>query len=129
MPHVGLLVSDELLEELPQALALLQATEVARKSNDAYTTMVTLDMPYVPDGAVKVEPIFQSTPGGVRVRSLAWHYAASSPDGGLTVYNLDEGDDPQVQCWHTEAGSPCDWNICRQPERLAAGDYGTDPAA
>lgn len=40
----------------------------------------------------------------------------------------EEQDDPPVQCWHTEPGSPCDWNICRQPERLAAGDRGTDPA-
>lgn len=37
-------------------------------------------------------------------------------------------DDPPVQCWHTEPDTPCDWNICRQPERLAAGDRGTDPA-
>lgn len=37
-------------------------------------------------------------------------------------------DDPPVQCWHYEPGSPCDWNVCRQPERLAAGDRGTDPA-
>ncbi|MFD1274892.1 hypothetical protein [Streptomyces kaempferi] len=36
-------------------------------------------------------------------------------------------DDPPVQCWHTEAGTPCDWNRCNQPERIAAGDYGTDP--
>lgn len=36
-------------------------------------------------------------------------------------------DDPPVQCWHTEANTPCDWNVCNQPERLAAGDYGTDP--
>ncbi|MGW5175870.1 hypothetical protein ACWERY_16100 [Streptomyces sp. NPDC004082] len=35
--------------------------------------------------------------------------------------------DPPVQCWHTEAGTPCDSTVCRQPERLAAGDYGTDP--
>jgi hypothetical protein len=33
----------------------------------------------------------------------------------------------EVQCWHIEPGTPCDWDICRQPERLAAGDYGTDP--
>ena len=39
-----------------------------------------------------------------------------------------ERDDPPVQCWHTEPDSPCDWNVCRQPERLAAGDPGTDPA-
>ncbi|WP_393075179.1 hypothetical protein [Streptomyces sp. LN704] len=36
-------------------------------------------------------------------------------------------DDPPAQCWHTEAGTPCDWDVCNQPERLAAGDYGTDP--
>jgi hypothetical protein len=36
-------------------------------------------------------------------------------------------DDPPVQCWHTEPGTPCDWDVCKQPERLAAGDYGTDP--
>lgn len=33
-----------------------------------------------------------------------------------------------VRCWHTEPDSPCDWNVCRQPERLAAGDRGVDPA-
>lgn len=37
-------------------------------------------------------------------------------------------DDPPVQCWHYEPGSPCDWDVCRQPERLAAGDTDTDPA-
>ena len=40
----------------------------------------------------------------------------------------EEDDDPLVQCWHFEPGSPCDWNVCRQPERLATGDRGTDPA-
>lgn len=40
----------------------------------------------------------------------------------------DEDDDPPTACWHTEPDTPCDWNICRQPERLAAGDRGTDPA-
>lgn len=37
-------------------------------------------------------------------------------------------EDDDVACWHIEPGTPCDWNICRQPERLAAGDPGTDPA-
>ena len=41
---------------------------------------------------------------------------------------MPEPDDPPVQCWHTEPDTPCDWNVCRQPERLAAGDRGTDPA-
>ncbi|MFE5111314.1 hypothetical protein [Streptomyces sp. NPDC056663] len=31
-----------------------------------------------------------------------------------------------VQCWHTEAGSPCDWKVCRQPDRSTVGDIGTD---
>ncbi|MGW8703262.1 hypothetical protein ACWGOK_41225 [Streptomyces eurythermus] len=49
---------------------------------------------------------------------------------GLTLeIPYDEDDDPPVQCWHYEPGSPCDWNICRQPERLAAGDLGDDPTA
>jgi hypothetical protein len=39
-----------------------------------------------------------------------------------------EQDNPPVQCWHTEPDTPCDWDVCRQPERLAAGDRGTDPA-
>ncbi|MBK3625930.1 hypothetical protein JHN59_13965 [Streptomyces sp. MBT49] len=42
--------------------------------------------------------------------------------------DLDRDDDPPVQCWHTEPDTPCDWNVCRQPERLAAGDKGVDPA-
>ena len=40
----------------------------------------------------------------------------------------EDDDGPQVQCWHIEPGTPCDWHTCRQPERLAAGDAGTDPA-
>jgi hypothetical protein len=42
-----------------------------------------------------------------------------------TIRALDE--DPPVQCWHTEPSSPCDWDVCRQPDRLAAGDRGVDP--
>lgn len=33
---------------------------------------------------------------------------------------------PAPRCWHIEPGTTCDWDICRQPERLAAGDIG-DP--
>lgn len=39
-----------------------------------------------------------------------------------------EQDNPPVECWHYEPDSPCDWNVCRQPERLAAGDRCVDPA-
>ncbi|MEU3826493.1 hypothetical protein AB0F36_14410 [Streptomyces sp. NPDC029080] len=40
----------------------------------------------------------------------------------------EETDTPPAACWHTEPDTPCDWDVCRQPERLAAGDHGTDPA-
>jgi hypothetical protein len=74
---VDLIVVDELLGEFSrEALPLLRADEVSRASQSDGTTRITLDMPYVPDGAVSVEPIFQRTPDGVRVQSLAWHYAA-----------------------------------------------------
>ncbi|MCX4974231.1 hypothetical protein [Streptomyces sp. NBC_00620] len=45
---------------------------------------------------------------------------------GIDVYRPTP--ESTVQCWHTEASSPCDVDACRQPERLAAGDTGTDPA-
>jgi hypothetical protein len=117
MALVNLLVADELLEELPKALALLNATEAGRTPNDGSTTVVTLDMPYVPEGAETIDPTFQRTPDGIRVQSIVWQFTGP-----------DVEDNPPVQCWHTEPSSPCDWNICRQPERLAAGDRGTDPA-
>lgn len=40
----------------------------------------------------------------------------------------DGGDEIEFgPCFHIEPGSPCDWDVCRQPERLAAGDRGPDP--
>lgn len=117
LPHVSLLVSDELLEELPKALALLNASEVGRMPRGDSTTVVTLDMTYAPKGAEAIEPTFQRTPDGVRVQSIVWQFTGP-----------DVEDDPPVQCWHYEPDTPCDWDVCRQPERLAAGDYGTDPA-
>lgn len=49
-------------------------------------------------------------------------------DDDTTGDQPDDEDDDQVQCWHIEPNTPCDWNVCRQPERLARGGYGTDPA-
>jgi hypothetical protein len=115
VPHVNLLVADELLDELPKVLALLNASEVGRTPGDGCTTVVTLDMVYVPDGAEVIDPAFQRTPDGVRVQSIVWEFTGLDPDDS-------------VQCWHTEPGGGCDWDVCRQPERLVAGDYGTDPA-
>lgn len=43
----------------------------------------------------------------------------------MTPQELAGDDEPP--CWHTEPTTPCDWDICRQPERLAQGDCGTDP--
>ncbi|MGI3198481.1 hypothetical protein ACRJ4B_16000 [Streptomyces sp. GTA36] len=37
-------------------------------------------------------------------------------------------DDPPAQCWHTEPGSPCDWDVCRQPNRPATEGRRTGPA-
>lgn len=37
-------------------------------------------------------------------------------------------DAQSVQCWHIEPDTTCDFDVCRQPERLAGGDSGTDPA-
>lgn len=48
--------------------------------------------------------------------------------GSATIYRPDSDDEDGVQCRHIEPGTPCDWNVCRQPERLAAGDRGDDPA-
>lgn len=117
MPFVNLAVADELLEELPEVLALLNASEAGRTPSGGCTTVVTLDMPYVPEGAETIDPTFQRTPDGVRVQSIVWQFTGP-----------DVEDNPPVQCWHTEADSPCDWDICRQPERLVVGDCGTDPA-
>ncbi|MFJ8992648.1 hypothetical protein ACIRQH_19905 [Streptomyces sp. NPDC102279] len=36
-------------------------------------------------------------------------------------------DAPPVQCWHTEAGTPCTSAQCNQPDRLRMGDYGDVP--
>ncbi|HEY1155467.1 MAG TPA: hypothetical protein VGE95_04145 [Arthrobacter sp.] len=114
---MDMLIWNEMLPHLSDVLALLKATEVARSPEDEKTTRVTVDMPYVPDGAVLVEPGLQRTPDGVRVQSIVWQFAGP-----------DAEDDPPVQCWHTEPDTPCDWNVCRQPERPVAGDVGTDPA-
>ena len=115
---MNLLVANELIDELPAALTLLNASEAGRTPNGDGTTAVTLDMVYAPEGAEAIEPTFQRTPDGIRVQSIVWQFTGP-----------DAEDDPPVQCWHTEPGGGCDWNICRQPERLVAGDYGTDPAA
>lgn len=60
------------------------------------------------------------------LREIRAEYAAQQAT--QTVELDDDEDDPPVRCWHTEPDSPCDWDVCRQPDRLAAGDYGTDPA-
>lgn len=61
--------------------------------------------------------------------AMIWRAVAVALDALPEPPAADEDDDPPVACWHTEPTTPCDWNVCRQPERLAAGDAGTDPAA
>ncbi len=57
-------------------------------------------------------------------RSLSFSQAQGDDRARFAV-----DDDPP--CWHTEPGTPCDYDVCLQPERLARGDQGqgpTDPA-
>lgn len=75
MPHVDVLVSNDFLPDLPDALGIMDASEVSRTSEDRERMRVTIEMAYVPDGARIVEPIFVNTPDGVRVQSLSWTYA------------------------------------------------------
>ncbi|MGW0626445.1 hypothetical protein [Streptomyces sp. NPDC002758] len=77
MPHVDIIVTDELLDDFTEkGLPLLQAREVSRTAAEPGRSRITLDMPYAPEGAQLVDPIFQRTPDGVRVLSLGWTYAA-----------------------------------------------------
>lgn len=67
----------------------------------------------------------QDCPRGQRAFHLFSLPAVARPGQPETT---SEDDDPPVQCWHTEPDTPCDWDVCRQPERLVAGNRGTDPA-
>ncbi|MFJ4515245.1 hypothetical protein [Streptomyces sp. NPDC088816] len=75
-------------------------------------------------------PRWYCSPGCVNAAMLRAGDDLALADQSAAIAPADQAtdDDPPVQCWHTEYGSPCDWDVCRQPERLAAGDRGTDPA-
>jgi hypothetical protein len=70
--------------------------------------------------------LWESVDGRAMPVSAVCHSSANDLRAALNP--PPEPDDPPVQCWHTEPDTPCDWDVCRQPERLAAGDRGTDPA-
>jgi hypothetical protein len=38
-------------------------------------------------------------------------------------------DGSRVACWHTQPGSPCDWNVCRQKGVRFSGETVEYPAA
>lgn len=77
MAAVDVLIADCLLDGVPELLELLNAREISRRPGDGQgTTRLTIDMNYVPPGAVTVEAVLQRTDEGVRVHSLAWGYAA-----------------------------------------------------
>lgn len=44
-----------------------------------------------------------------RLRREAEQLQEQPEPGKVVLANGDE-----VACWHTEPGSPCDWNVCRQ---------------
>ncbi|MDX2513845.1 hypothetical protein PV355_01520 [Streptomyces stelliscabiei] len=70
--------------------------------------------------------LWEATDGRAMPVSAVCHSIAN--DLRFALNPPPEEDNPPVQCWHTEPDTPCDWDVCRQPERLAAGDRGTDPA-
>jgi hypothetical protein len=74
------------------------------------------------DGWLSLDHYSEQSAERARDRHVAEEHGAPGP----AATDADP-DDPPVQCWHTEADTPCDWDVCNQPERLAAGDYGTDP--
>lgn len=65
-----------------------------------------------------------SNPNPAGAHALAMVRAAldsEQPAPGTAATQATDGDgDPPVQCWHTEPGSPCDWNICRQPKETSS---------
>lgn len=76
MPHIDVLVTNDFLDDLPDALDIIDAREVSRRTEDETRTRVTLDMAYVPTGALTVEPTFMYVrdADAVRVQSLSWTY-------------------------------------------------------
>jgi hypothetical protein len=77
------------------------------------------------DGWLSLDHYSQQSAQRARDRHVAEEHQAEATE---PVQQTDaDPDDPPVQCWHTEPDTPCDWDVCKQPERLAVGDYGTDP--
>jgi hypothetical protein len=83
------------------------------------------------DGWLSLDHYSEQSAERARDRHAAEEHGAPAPTAAEATEPVQQTDadpdDPPVQCWHTEAGTPCDWDVCKQPERLAAGDYGTDP--
>jgi hypothetical protein len=76
VPHTDVLVANDFLDDLPDALRIMGAHEVSRAPDDDMRTRVTIDMPYVPEGALTVEPQFMYVrdADAVRIQSLTWTY-------------------------------------------------------
>lgn len=56
---------------------------------------------------------------------VVWADAPTTGDDDATTGADDEPVGPP--CDHMEPGTPCDWDRCAQPERLARGDAGSTP--
>lgn len=127
---IALPVSVELADacDIERHLGMLPGRIIRReKSNYGLQYNYRMHVPDAPDGAATMEPLFQMHEDrSVTMSGIEWRRADGGHIGSTTA--VEDDDDPIVQCWHYEPGSPCDWYICRQPERLAAGDRGTDPA-
>jgi hypothetical protein len=72
---VQMMVADELLDTLADAVLLMKAREVAHApAEEAGYTLVTLVVDGAPETAKRVEPVFQRTQDGIRVLSMNWQY-------------------------------------------------------
>lgn len=72
---VQMMVADELLDTLADAVLLMKAREVAHApAEEPEWTLVTLVVDGAPETAKGVAPVFQQTPDGIRVLDMNWQY-------------------------------------------------------
>ncbi|MET9467774.1 hypothetical protein ABZY44_23825 [Streptomyces sp. NPDC006544] len=78
MALVDMLVANEVLPELQAMLPALRARERAHRPALDYSggTVVTLEIEGAPEGAVRIEPVFQRTGDRVSVQQMNWQYSA-----------------------------------------------------
>ncbi|MGW9371177.1 hypothetical protein ACWGVR_14340 [Streptomyces xanthophaeus] len=75
MSLVDMLVANEMLDALPDALPLLKARERAhRPAQENGYTVVTLEIDGAPDGVRRIEPIFSRDGAKAKLTHMNWQY-------------------------------------------------------